>query len=119
MDDSTRVVHGDVAQDTDGTGLGIDLHLGEVGSEGINDVCPAAGTQTSLADYDSILVATDHVAKWNANLRRIHNRHEAVRQFELVWLHFEQSRRGFKNIAFGILCSLERCKARCERCGAA
>src|SRR5262245_8032617 len=119
MDDTTRVVHGDVAQDADGTSLGINLHLGEVGGEGIDDVCPAAGTKTGLADYDSILVATDHVAKWNSDLRRIHNRHEAVRQFELVWLHLEQSRRGFENVAFGILCRLERCEAGCERCGAA
>src|SRR5262245_31300511 len=119
MDDTTRVVHGDVAQDADGTSLGINLHLGEVGGEGIDDVCPAAGTKTGLADYDSILVATDHVAKWNANLRRIHNRHEAVRQFELVGLNFEQSCGDFKNIAFDMLCRLERCKAGCERCGAA
>src|SRR5262245_52276982 len=119
MDDTTRVVHGDIAQDADGTGLGIDLHLGEVGGEGIDDVCPAAGTQTGLADYDSILVATDHVAKWNANLRRIHSRYEAVCKLELVWLHFEQSCGGFKNIPFGILCRLERCKARFELGGAA
>src|SRR5262245_41342118 len=119
MDDTSRVVHGNVAQDADRTGLGIDLYLSEVGAEGIDDVCPAAGTQTGLADCDLILVATDNVAKWNSDLRRIHNRHEAVRQFELVRLHFEQSRRGFKNIAFGILCRLKRCEARCERCGAA
>src|SRR5262245_62942267 len=90
-----------------------------MGGKGIDDVCPAAGTQTGLADYDAILVATDHMTKWNADLRRIHNRHEAVCQFELVWLHFEQSCSGFKNIAFGIFCRLERCEARCERCGAA
>src|SRR5215468_7801367 len=110
MDYTSRVVHRDIAQDADRTGLGIDLHLGKVGGEGIDDMCPAAGTQTGLADYDSILLATDHMAKWNANPRRIHNRHEAVRQFELVWLHFEQSCRGFKNIPFGIFCRLKRCK---------
>src|SRR5262249_57604958 len=119
MDDRSRVVHGNVAQDADRTGLGIDLYLGEVGGEGIDDVCPAAGPKTSLADYDLILVATDNVAKWNSDLRRIHNRHEAVRQFELVWLHLEQSRRGFENVAFGILCRLQRCEPGCVRCVAA
>src|SRR5262245_35416265 len=119
MDDSTRVVHGDVAQDADGTGLGIDLHLGKVGGEGIDDMCPAAGTQTGLADYDVILVATDHMAKWNADLRRSDNRHEAVWQLAPGWLYFGPSGCAFKSIAFGFLCRLERCKARCERCGAA
>src|SRR5262245_62015577 len=90
-----------------------------MGGKGIDDVCPAAGTQTGLADYNVILVATDHMTKWNSNFRRIHNRHEAVCEFELVWFHFEQSCRTFKNIAFGILCRLERCEARCERCGTA
>ena len=66
-------MHGDVAQDADGAGLGIDLHLGEVGSEGIDDVCFAAGAKTGFANDDLILVTTDHMAKGNSNLRRIHN----------------------------------------------
>ena len=95
-------MHGDVAQDADGAGLGIDFNLGEVGSEGIDDVCFAAGAKTGLADYDLILVTSDHMAKRNSNLRRIHNRYKAVSQLEIAGFDFEQSRRGFKNTAFGI-----------------
>src|SRR5262249_56905967 len=68
---------------------------------------------------DATEVAKDDVAKWNSDQRRIHDRHEAVCQLELVWFLFEQSCSSFKNIAFGIHRCLECCKARCECCGAA
>ena len=82
-------------------------------------MCLAAGAKTGLANDDLILVATDHMAKGIRISGASITDTKPSAMLELARLDFEQSRRGFKNTAFGIFRRLERGEARCERCGAA